>query len=182
MYSRYIYLKFLSCPSIMSSSRGVSLDASLSPILSRLVSSSVLWIFQSNSELLFCGMYFPWESCLQRGMGASLWTWFQVCLSTGMASEVIFIWIRLHVSAPVCCSPLKIWVSSSFLRTWYLPFLLLRLARFQGQKNGRPYLQRRSCSQRMDGGEGRAVFCTFCVGILCLYQVCLLWKCCYGSV
>lgn len=128
MYSRYIYLKFLSCPSIMSSSRGVSLDASLSPILSRLVSSSVLWIFQFNSEFLFCGMYFPWESCLRRGMGASLWTWFQVCLSTGMASEVIFIWIRLHVSAPVCCSPLKIWVSSSFLRTWYLPFLLLRLA------------------------------------------------------
>lgn len=122
-----IYLESLLHPSIMSSSRGVSLAVSLSPVLSCFVSSSVLWIFQLNSEFRFCGLYLPRESRLRWGMRASLWMWFQVCLSTGMAFEVIFLWIRLHVSATVCCSPLKIWVSSSFLRTWYLPFLLLRL-------------------------------------------------------
>ena len=31
-------------------------------------------------------------------------------------------------------------------------------------------------------GGKNCVLYTFCVGILCLYQVCLLWKCCYGSV
>lgn len=136
MYFRYIYLKFLSRPSIMSSSRGVSLDVSLSPILNRFVSSSVLWIFQFNSEFLFCGMYFPWQSCLRWGMGASLWTWFQVCLSTGMASEVIFIWIRLHVSAPVCAHhsrfefPLHFWeldICLSYFWGWLWIFIIFHL-------------------------------------------------------
>lgn len=54
----------------------------------------------------------------------------QLCFSLGTGSDLTFMWTRFQVSAPGSYSPCEIWVFSSFLGTWYSPFLLFRMAMY----------------------------------------------------
>lgn len=80
--------------------------------------------FQLGASL--CGVHFPWESLMLWGVESSLCS--LVCLSVGRGSGLVLPWIGVWLPSHSSCSPPEIGLSSPFLGTRCLSFLLLRMA------------------------------------------------------